>query len=181
MAITVSGLWARLRAIPPLPILRRTPDAVIARPRLIHNPDRIFLGKKCRIGEYSYLSPIAEYAGEKFASRILVGDNTYIGRFCCITSVSEVAIGQNVVISEHVYITDNEHTKDRRDIGIMDQPLASKGAVRIGDWCFIGYGAKILGGVELGEGCIVGAGAVVTRSFPAGSRIGGVPARLLKS
>ncbi|WP_426026901.1 acyltransferase [Brevundimonas sp. TWP2-3-4b2] len=170
----------RLRSVPPLPILKRAPDAVMSRPRLIHNPERIRIGKRCRIGEYSYFSPIVEYSGEKFEPYIVIGDDVYIGRFSCITSCQSVIIGNNVVLSEHVYISDNEHSKDRRDVPIMKQPLRSKGPVRIGDWCFVGYGAKILGGVELGEGCVIGAGAVVTKSFPAGSRIGGVPARLLK-
>lgn len=51
----------------------------------------------------------------------------------------------------------------------------------IGDGCWIGEGACILKGVELGENCVVGANAVVTKSFPAGSVLGGVPARRIDS
>ena len=34
--------------------------------------------------------------------------------------------------------------------------------------------------VELGDGCVVAAGAVVTKSFPAGSLVAGVPAKVIK-
>lgn len=50
----------------------------------------------------------------------------------------------------------------------------------IGDSCDFGAGAKvIIGGVTLGDGCVVGANAVVTKSFPAGTVLGGVPAKAL--
>ena len=55
------------------------------------------------------------------------------------------------------------------------------GAPRVGDGCYIGPGAVLVGGVELGPGCVVGANAVVTRSFPAHSVVAGVPARLLRT
>ena len=52
--------------------------------------------------------------------------------------------------------------------------------IRIGDGCWLGAGSIVLDGVELGAGCVVGAGAVVTRSWPAGSVLAGVPATLLR-
>jgi acetyltransferase-like isoleucine patch superfamily enzyme len=35
--------------------------------------------------------------------------------------------------------------------------------------------------VSIGEGCVIAAGAIVNRSFPPGSVIGGVPARMLRN
>jgi maltose O-acetyltransferase len=55
------------------------------------------------------------------------------------------------------------------------------GETVIGNGCWVGAGAIILKGVHLGDRSIVGAGAVVTKSFPAGSIVAGVPARLVKT
>jgi len=52
----------------------------------------------------------------------------------------------------------------------------------IGDSCLIGMGATVLNGARIGANCLVGAGALVTegKSFPDGSLIVGVPARVLR-
>lgn len=53
--------------------------------------------------------------------------------------------------------------------------------IRIGDFCWLGMGAKILPGVQLGPFTIVGAGAVVTKSFETGYCVlAGNPARVIR-
>jgi serine O-acetyltransferase len=51
------------------------------------------------------------------------------------------------------------------------------GAPTLGDGCYIGPGARLVGPIELGSHVIVGANAVVTRSFADGAVLAGVPAR----
>ncbi len=43
----------------------------------------------------------------------------------------------------------------------------------------ISAGAKILGNIEIGEGSLVGAGSVVLKSVPPGTKVAGVPARVI--
>ena len=61
-------------------------------------------------------------------------------------------------------------------VGRMQTALVSKGAVVIGDRCWIGANACIASGVELGHDCVVGANSVVTRSFPPCTVVAGAPA-----
>ncbi len=49
----------------------------------------------------------------------------------------------------------------------------------IGDDCFLGADAKILGGVTIGNRCTIGAGAVVLSDLPDGSIAVGMPARII--
>lgn len=49
----------------------------------------------------------------------------------------------------------------------------------IGDDCYLGAGAKILGGITIGDRCTIGANAVVLSDLPAGSVAVGAPARVV--
>jgi acetyltransferase-like isoleucine patch superfamily enzyme len=62
---------------------------------------------------------------------------------------------------------------------IRNQGVSSKG-ICIGNNVWIGANCCVADGVTLGNDCIVGMGAVVTKNFPSGVIIGGVPARILK-
>lgn len=53
--------------------------------------------------------------------------------------------------------------------------------IRVQNGCWIGAGARILGGVTIGSGAIVAAGAVVTRNVSENVLVAGVPAVVKKS
>ena len=111
--------------------------------------------------------------------RILLGDDNYFNRNVMIDACNFIEIGSHNMFGPDIYITDSNHTFGP-GIDPHKAPM-QKGKVKIGNCCWIGAKAVILKDVELGDFCVVAAGAVVTRSFPDGSIIGGVPARIIKS
>ncbi len=52
-------------------------------------------------------------------------------------------------------------------------------APHLGDDVYIGPGAMLFGGIRLGNGVRIGANAVVNKSYPAGSILAGVPAKVI--
>lgn len=74
-------------------------------------------------------------------------------------------IGKNCVIAQNVTIGGRS--------GHFEVPV-------IGDNCYIGAGAKVLGPIVLGDNVTVGANAVLLCDAPSNSVWGGVPARCLK-
>ena len=71
-----------------------------------------------------------------------------------------VSVGRNCVIFQHVTIGSNT---------LIDS--SGLGAPMIGDNCYIGAGAKIIGKVTLGKNVRVGANAVVVRDVPDNSTV----------
>lgn len=144
------------------------------------NTNYIFIGKNISIGVRSVLFPIRNYGQDFFEASINIGDNVYIGHNTQLHCIGRMEIGQGSVISDYVYISDVAHGMSPTEGPIMKQLLYSKGAVIIGENCFIGYGVSVLPGVTLGKHCIVSTRAVVTKSFPDYSMLAGNPARLIK-
>ena len=107
---------------------------------------------------------------------ILVGVDSYPGimRGCYIQGKGGISIGDYTQIAPNVIIVSANHD-------VYDSRKHNPEPVRIGKYCWIGAGAKIMPGVTLGDWTIVGAGAVVTRSFEEGYCVlGGIPAGVIR-
>ena len=107
---------------------------------------------------------------------ILVGVDAYPGimKGCYIQGKGGITIGDYTQIAPNVIIVSANHD-------VYDSRKFIVGKVKIGKFCWIGAGAKIMPGIELGDWTIVGAGAVVTKSFPSGyCLIAGVPAKKIR-
>lgn len=107
-----------------------------------------------------------------------IGANTYVGPGFILGVGGQVTIGRDCQIGAGLVIVAENHAVGLD--GVSSTEVVRRG-IHIDDNCWIGHRVTILDGVTLGEHCIVGAGAVVTRSFPANSKIAGVPARLVSS
>ena len=152
----------------------------IKRPRRLEGSEHMRFGDRVVIAENSWLAAFERYAGRNYHPQLNVGSDVTIGRYACITAINEVAIGDGCLISEHVYISDHVHEHLPHAGLLVRQPLISKGPVKIGPSCFLGYRVAVLPGVSLGAHCVVGAHSVVTRSFPPYSMLAGVPARIIR-
>jgi acetyltransferase-like isoleucine patch superfamily enzyme len=85
---------------------------------------------------------------------------------------TEITIGELCLFGEQVIIRDDDsHSVD-------DRP--SSAPITIGNRVWVGMRAMILKGVTIGDGAVVAAGSVVTKDVPAGTLVGGVPARVIR-
>jgi maltose O-acetyltransferase len=112
-------------------------------------------------------------------SRIVIGPSTVVNNGAVFISAGPgIQIGQDVLIGPGVHIYDSDfHPLDYALRGVQ---LPRRGAVDIGDGCFIGARATICKGVRIGSNAVVGAGSVVSSDVPADGIVGGAPARLLR-
>lgn len=104
-----------------------------------------------------------------------VGDRTWLSPGSRIYTHLDapISIGSNCDIGPDVRLITGSH-----DIGNHDR-RAGRGLalpISIGDGCWIGAGAMILGGVTIGPGSIVAAGAVVVDDIAPDTLSAGVPA-----
>lgn len=161
-----------------------------------------FIGKLILFSENAKDHYIAVYQKSSFAScgnkvhvshkcrmipsHIYCGNNVHIGQYAeFIASIAYIHIADNVVIGPHVTIRGGDHRIDlvgKHIINIMDsEKLPENDAdVYIEEGAWIGCNVTILKGVTIGKGAVVAAGSVVTKSIPAYSIAGGVPAKVLR-
>lgn len=84
-----------------------------------------------------------------------------------------IHVGKNVKIGKHCTILPGVVFGNK-----TEKP--DSGFVVVGNNCYFGLGAKILGSLSIGNNAIIGANAVVTKDVPDNAVVGGVPAKILK-
>lgn len=106
-----------------------------------------------------------------------------IGRFCSIAADVKVTLGTHPTGGTYA-TTSPMFFSTRKQTGttfakkqLFDEMLPP---ISIGNDCWIGQRAFIVGGVTIGDGAVVLAGAVVTKDVPPYAIVGGVPAKILK-
>jgi len=137
----------------------------------VANPENIQLGDCVRLGKDVYLGVWPE-------GKLIVGDNSYIGRWTIILAHQSVKIGDDCRIAPGCHITDVNH-------GIVSGVLIRKQTYEsepliIGNDVWIGAGCSILPGITIGDGAVVGARSVVTHDVPPNAIVVGSPAKILR-
>ncbi len=108
-----------------------------------------------------------------------IGDDTWVGHEVLVLGGdAPLFIGANCDIAPRVSFISGTHRVNPQGPHVAGGGYSLP--IQVGDGCWICTGATILGGTTIGERSIVAAGAVVKGDFPAGSLIGGVPARVLR-
>jgi acetyltransferase-like isoleucine patch superfamily enzyme len=153
-------------------------DAKILPPLRILNPRNIIIGDRvairegCHINAFKDLSFIHDYVDPRFRADFKREDYIYdghitiehtcqIGRFAFMSCTKSIVVEPLVVMSERVFIGDNNHGFRHPDVPILQQPNDRGDPVVIGTGSWIGVGAAILAGVTLGRNTVVGSNSVV--------------------
>ena len=112
---------------------------------------------------------------------VRIGKGSEIGERCRISIANSLDIGEKVLLSPNVYITDCDHEYRNISVPVIDQGIAQKGqTVSIGYGSYIGINAVIVGNVKIGKHCVIGANSVVTHNVPDYSVAVGSPAKVIK-
>jgi acetyltransferase-like isoleucine patch superfamily enzyme len=172
-------------------------DAKILPPLRILNPQRIILGdvtairEGCHINAFSDLSFLLDYVDERYKGdfipedyryepHIKIGRENQIGRFAFMSCTGSITLEDNVLVSERVFIGDNNHGFSHLHVPIMQQPNKRGRPILIGRGTWVGVGAAILAGTQTGENCVIGANSVCRgEKYPSHSVIGPEDAKVL--
>ena len=151
---------------------------------LAGDPSRII------VGEASFVR--GELLVFRFGGTLRIGAHCYLGENSRVWAGETVNIGDHVLISHDVFISDcNAHELDPLERAEGFKRIVSEGhpkdkgsvltaPVTIGTHAWINPQCVILPGVTIGEGAIIGAGSVVTQDIPSGVLAVGNPARVIR-
>ena len=116
------------------------------------------------------------YRNFEIMGPVTIGSRSFINRDAYIRS--HVTIGNEVSIGPFVRLITDSH-----EIGASSHRAGKNKAdpIHIGDGCWVGAGATILGGVHVGRGSVVAAGSVVVSDVPENVLVAGVPARIVRT
>lgn len=140
--------------------------------------DGITLGRNVTIARGAVLTCTGVIA--RCGEGLTIGDRSAVGASSFLAGQGGIRIGDDVIMGPGVRIFSENHSYDDPTRTIREQG-ESRAPVTIENDCWIGAGATILAGVVIGRGSVIAAGAVVTKSVPAFSVVGGVPAKLIAS
>lgn len=146
----------------------------------------VYIGKHCSLkGKHNITLEdsvtVRPYAQIWLGGAVRIGRGSEIGERCRISIANSLEIGEKVLFSPNVYITDCDHEYRDVNVPVIDQGIVQRGRrVSIGDGSYIGINAVIVGNVKIGKHCVIGANSVVTKDVPDYCVAVGSPAKVIK-
>jgi len=108
-----------------------------------------------------------------------IGAKTVFGEECTISAYREIVIGRECLVADRAMFIDFDHGTSEIERPIRAQGIYTR-PVRVGNNCWIAYGACVLRGGDVGDNCVIGTNSVVTRGIPENSIAAGQPARVVR-
>ena len=137
------------------------------------------IGKDAKVvlGRWSWVGngcKIRAHEGE-----VRIGAKTVIGQECTFSAFQHISIGRECIVADRTMFIDFDH-----GVVEVERPIRLQGIykrdVRVGNNCWIGYGAAVLRGCTVGDNAIVGTYTVVTKDVPDNAVAVGQPAKVVR-
>jgi len=110
----------------------------------------------------------------KFPWKLKVGEYSWIGENSWIDNLAEVEIGDNVCISQGVYLCTGSHNWSKESFDLIVRPIVLENNSWIAAFCVVGPG------VTIGEGTVLGLGSTTTKSLESWKVYSGFPAAFIR-
>ena len=142
--------------------------------RYIRNLRYVEYYRNCRgIRTVCYLWYFFHYKRLGFKLHFIIYPGTIGSGFRIYHSGGFVHVGPNVTIGKNCTILPGCVFGNK-----YEEPCNE--SVTVGDNCYFGLDAKILGGVKIGDNVTVGANSIVTKDIPDNAIVAGIPAKIIR-
>ena len=112
-----------------------------------------------------------------YGFNVYVGKDFYANYNCVFLDVTEIRIGDNVMLGPGVHIYTATHPIDK---DLRNSRIESGKKVVIGNDVWVGGNTVINPGVTIGSNVVIGSGSVVTKDIPSNVVAAGNPWRVLR-
>lgn len=134
------------------------------------------IGRNCVIGG----STTFNVNNGRKIDRILIGDNSYIGRFSFFSNGALIRLGDYCLVGPGCRFLGADHVFSDPFRPYISTGVTDDGQILVGANCWLGADVTLLGSLTIGHGSVIGACALVSSDVLPFSLVIGRPARVVK-